>query len=1811
MSAKILFLRLTVPADLYKSAVLVEIHGVQVQVNAGLEEQENAPKTGKSQKHRQETPSKGVKTDKPRSTQSHVHDPGGHSLSHHLDAIGDGDEDDSEQFPTTVDLAKSFLYAEPKEEKAELQAAIVQSQSLDQSQVSNEDGEEISDLGVGNTFSLPSFLADFLKGVGDRIQLKVKDVELDLNLKVDSPSEGSTSSDASDRSEIVVIRVSVKEIVSDGVASSAVSTTPTDDQRDSESGLHEFRQFSLSSIEAIVISEASLFASLARSAAPSSPEITHASITRSTGNKPATSPSSTSTPETRLSSRFGDTNAAAVIPPNIQADIKSNSERFADGEDGNQTHEGLETMYPAAVERDRYQENMLSDSFFSSGEDSPAEEEKAKLSDSILDSPLFSDVKNHGQTPQHSQWPHEIAALRSLSVAESPPAKMDTFHSSSSSPVGASESDQGFASEGNSHLSHDLRISGRPKDFGPQTESKVFDSSVRTTGPDRYSNYPPEDLTQSKIFSHEEAESMYMSAISHASLPKKSDSLSVPANWGCSNSDDRLEGKTFAASRRAVLSRGGSTSPARQPPIQDIGVQLGSYDADMYGERSTDPEPRATTRNSNKFSRLAPNLQDEILSSKLKGHHNTSTLESDTFSTFKSSLTMVKRFLFVDAIVVELPQGESKPTTVSAEHQNQRSGANSQKIPGDFGEESSFDTMKTSGTVFEAGKIHSSSRPAEEQSYGQTTSIDIGNIEILADMGLTKMTVLLIEQLNALRQPRPENPHDVVLQPHLEERSQLRLKINSASWKFLDLVKGIPITGIQPENPKLGSSAFSEGCEILLRADVKAFNAVRSKAGSFSISKLSVGKFSFGYVSEDILSFDSGLKMRESTRDILASSDNDMLLSITNSNSTLKIDFDTIPLHIALDLRRLEETFSWLGGLSTMLGLGSSMVSTVTIKDLNSGPGSSSKNIRGVHFETPDIRKPSRSRSIAPQNKVTARIGGLVFDLQGSQSSLRLESTAMKIVSRTEGLGLQIDRLKLSGPYLQEANSEPSIVAMLLNCRVEYLSTPKEVDLARLLALLSPSKDKYERDDDILLDTLLRQRRQGGIVRATVENLESSLSHLDDLQCFPALAEDLRKLSTVTKYLPEDDRPGILTLGLIRNLRLDVTVNEGFGAVNLASRTVEVAHVTFPSLVALGITTLHLHRNHQEELIGEALPTEINDESRLPMFMARFVGNEMEPTAKMKLHNVRMEYHVSPVMAMLGIKDATTSEAIVADMVSSVATLTGQQPTEARPPRLSNQTSASSDTSTGAKALRFDIALRDSIIGLNPRNSPAKGLVVLTDTHFLGIRPREEEANATLDIRKASVMVIDDSKNVVRAETAIKRKSFDDQCSQIEALSNIGYVSVSLISAAKATLQIVRIDDYPGKAVDLEIRDDLFILESCADSTQTLQTIMNGLKPPMPPSTELKYRTEVVPVEDMLASFSGDAFATRCGSDEGENELALGLDDGDMVEDEVPQNLEFVSSFYNPDPDATYEGIADSMLEEDLESLAAPSVVREIGDKNLLESFQEQAQIAPGNTPLSFQDDHFGASPTVGGTAHRWNTKQNTYGLSNDFKLRSSPLRVRVRDVHIIWNLFDGYDWQRTRDAISQAVENVQNKATERLSRKDKRKSLDLEEEEESVIGDFLFNSIYIGIPAHRDPRELARQVNRNLDDLASETESYATSSSSGSPSRQGHMQRSRSRKLRLRRSKYHKMSFELKGISADVVTFPPGSGETESSIDIRVQDLEIFDHVPTSTWKKFATYMHDAGERESGTSMIHLEMLNVKPVPNLAASEIILKVSV
>jgi autophagy-related protein 2 len=447
--------------------------------------------------------------------------------------------------------------------------------------------------------------------------------------------------------------------------------------------------------------------------------------------------------------------------------------------------------------------------------------------------------------------------------------------------------------------------------------------------------------------------------------------------------------------------------------------------------------------------------------------------------------------------------------------------------------------------------------------------------------------------------------------------------------------------------------------------------------------------------------------------------------------------------------------------------------------------------------------------------------------------------------------------------------------------------------------------------------------------------------------------------------------------------------------------------------------------------------------------------------------------------------------------------------------------------------------------------------------------------------------------------------------SQVADLCATGYVSVSYISSAQVKFQMMRAENGESTS-DIEVRDDLFVLESCADSTQTLIGIFNGLAPPSIPSKTTKYRTKVIPVHDLLASLSGDAFGTAEGQYNFDDDFGLGpvADSGQITEDEGGvDDLEFDSQYYQGDVADPYEEAVSEDLSASLHSAQLTST--DTQDGVLLESLLEQPEETEEIAPLEFHDDHFATGSILQGTAHRWNSARNTYDTSNAGKVRNSPLKVCVRDVHIIWNLFDGYDWQHTRDVITKAVHDVESKAIEKRARNERRTTFDMDvDDDETVIGDFLFNSIYIGIPANRDPRELSAAINQELNDAATETESVATTSFTAS-TRPDRSTKSRSKRLRLNRSKHHKITFELKGVSVDLVTFPSGSGETQSSIDVRVHDLEVFDHIPTSTWKLFASYMQEAGERETGTSMVHIEMLTVKPIPDLAASEIVLKATV
>lgn len=1687
---------------------------------------------------------------------------------------------EGQALPTAANLAESFLETEPQEEKEELQAAISsQSHVFHRSSSSNEDEEE-EELGLGNeTMSLPSFLAGFLKSVVDQLQLKIKDVSvrIDMELKQD----GTSKRQPEEKPDLIAGLLSVREIDVHGISRLTAGPEEPLPHRQTK------RLVSLADINFGLVSDPVVFANYSRFTAPASPTTTMQSKESQSSSRAFSPPplahsgsehdmamSQSTIFEPSIRFDHGSVDRGNINDHAMAASAISHDGRFSD----------------ADSEAEHLHDSYLNDSRVFGG-DNPFHDNPGYL-DSVIES--HSDEFDVQPRPViQSQEKHMTSSVASFdNYSHFPPA---TWYEAEQKDAEVDEREPGLLASYHGPQAYSVSQAsqvgleaGTPSELLRHAEEPESDSKsslnasqhhLRSTAPSDAGSTHSEtstaepDLTESKYFSHDEAQSLYMSAISQG--PGESFLPNMPGAWDSSDSGEKGEHVSETTTPTDQTRPGEEIPDEAAVSTPKFKGPSGSY----FGEQPPDDDDQANSRSAS--TDKASMTSSHIL-------HKTTEIR--------------KSVLSIDRIFIWLPSASEEETPDHASPQVPSETTGSDPKESSFGlresvvEESMFASKAYASTHLHRSSAGASGSPQDQQQHDGPHQPPRLEVEVFAviihfDIATGWLLTKACQKIAHTVDQSEKGPSQSKSSSNQSSSPiAFDLAVHSFSIKFLEHVAGHTSS---PGNVDTSFPPYSSMEEVVLQVTTSGLKAHVFTTETKTTLNLDISKFALGFSSHDLISFDESLKMRESTRDITASSQGDISLSLTKSAESAKADVSTLPLRLDLNIQRLEEVLGWMGGLSTILELGNSISSASTMKGAHKPQ---QKRPRGVHFETP-APVSDKDRSNSTPWKVNARVGGIVLDVVGETHYLQLTTTAVKVVSRFEGIGVQVDKAGLTGPLPFDDYSEAPAIVTMNNIRIEFLFSPKEVDLDRLLTLITPSQDKYDDEDDIMLDTLLRQRRQGSVLRTTVAGMKVAISDTSALAPLSSLGVELGRLSNVTKYLPEDDRPGILTLTLVREFDLQVHLGGQVGNINANLVNAEAAWISMPSLIATQIGTMAINRN-TEELVGEALSPSKQQTAIQPLppvVMARFIPDEMDPTFKIKLHHLRFEYTIPSIMAFLGLGQDTTGGEFANEMAQSIANLAQNSTTAAENPSFSPPRSDTSKPPT--KPIKIAVVFRDCVLGLNPRKCPSKGLVVLTNSKFNGIMHGDESSEATLNIRKASIMVIDDVRNEGNTDNLNQRPLAGAQGNQVQTYIDKGYVPVSSISSAKVVVKMISLAGDGTKFLDVELRDNLLILETCADSTQTLISILNGLQPPTPPSATAKYRTEVMPIQDMLASFTGDAFAA-------DPALALDRDSGiddefaqDSLDDQLSDELEYVSDF-RP---GKQEGFRN---DEDIDML-------EPADRpDLLSSFHSEYQVSSSITELNFEEDHFAKKSAVGGTAHRWNSAHNTYDLSNDSKLDRSPLRLRVRDFHVIWNLFDGYDWQRTRDTISMAVHDVEAKATERRARASPM-SPDADSEEESVIGDFLFNSIYIGIPANKDPRELRREINQEINDLTSETGSYATTTTvTGATSRQGRSGSRKEKKLRLDRSKHHKMTFELKGVCADLVVFPPGSGETQSSLDVRVRDLEIFDHLPTSTWKKFAAYMAESGERESGTSMVHLEILTVKPIPELAASEIVLKVN-
>ena len=257
-------------------------------------------------------------------------------------------------------------------------------------------------------------------------------------------------------------------------------------------------------------------------------------------------------------------------------------------------------------------------------------------------------------------------------------------------------------------------------------------------------------------------------------------------------------------------------------------------------------------------------------------------------------------------------------------------------------------------------------------------------------------------------------------------------------------------------------------------------------------------------------------------------------------------------------------------------------------------------------------------------------------------------------------------------------------------------------------------------------------------------------------------------------------------------------------------------------------------------------------------------------------------------------------------------------------------------------------------------------------------------------------------------------KMFFDESLPVQELVGKGFVSIAFLSATSVVVKVAAEKTSKDSTTNVELHNGLLILETCADSTQTMIQVLNGLSPPALPSNVEKYRTEIVPIQDMLASFTGNAYFTDPGPDAGlqampgiDEEIDEGLpeEEPEYLEEPEETDTDLMGQLWQSQSEAEPDEMSESYLDSELAQSTASvilSVPPVAPTEDVMMASREDVMV---HSMLNFQEDHFSRKEAVGGTAHRWDSKQNTYGLGSDAIIRQSPLKVTVRDVHVIYHL--------------------------------------------------------------------------------------------------------------------------------------------------------------------------------------------------------------
>ncbi|CAB4397789.1 unnamed protein product [Rhizophagus irregularis] len=501
--------------------------------------------------------------------------------------------------------------------------------------------------------------------------------------------------------------------------------------------------------------------------------------------------------------------------------------------------------------------------------------------------------------------------------------------------------------------------------------------------------------------------------------------------------------------------------------------------------------------------------------------------------------------------------------------------------------------------------------------------------------------------------------------------------------------------------------------------------------------------------------------------------------------------------------------------------------------------------------------------------------------------------------------------------------------------------------------------------------------------------------------------------------------------------------------------------------------------------------------------------------------------------------------------------------------------------------IKLSVTINDSSVDFNPNNIPGRVIVVLdslkASSNIISGSPMFA---AKLIVQNLDLMLVGDDQTI--QERAIN-KSGSSTISVKKYWKAIGFVKAASLDFAEIQLKANKGEIYPN--FELELTNEHLTIETCADTFQTLLNLINHLTP----KEEISEKGRKVHIT--TAANRGD------DSDEPVYKNMLESLDMDAFKHPLPKkkpskspasNLEFVEEYYTIEENESDEQdthlFDNAVIFDNTEDVIVRSSKASESRDDMIKSLDSE--------PLNFSENHF-AVPSA-----------SELDDSSIQEIPNSLTRIKLRDFNLVWKLYDGYDWEQSKNEVMNAYARAKAHGNVGGSGSliGETSSNSLETDSNSLLERFLGSS-----PFNKNSDfDVTSQTGSEVDyiDDHSDTASQVSSrlGSENTNIREGKRPEHSSR--RLNRSKSSKLDIKLEKVNLDIDIFP-NDNILAFRLLLLIRDVEILDNIKTSAWHKFLSHMrpdNDTSPRESKSNMVRIELNSVRPTPTDSLEELRLK---